>query len=68
MPSNPVPNLSQRDLKQLHKLLHFYRKRIDAEQPLAGDIIGQVADWVRDDIDPPDGQNSYTPRYKPLTE
>ena len=52
MPSNPVPNLSQRDLKQLRKLLYGYAEHIAAEQGLAAQTIRMIAMWVNDDIDP----------------
>jgi hypothetical protein len=63
MPSNPVPPLSQRKLKQLHKLLFKFCKYIAAEQGVAGDIIYRIMEWVRSDLDPKDGENSYNPRY-----
>ena len=53
MPSNPVPNLSQTDLKKLAKLLEQYELHIYGAQPLAAQIVATVSEWVRADIDPP---------------
>lgn len=52
MPTNQVPNLSQRDLKQLKKLLNDYARHIASEQALAGQVISLIAMWVDEDIDP----------------
>jgi len=52
MPSNPVPNLSQRDLKHLKKLLDGYARHIASEQARAAQIIRLIALWVDEDIDP----------------
>lgn len=61
--SNIVPLPSQIELKQLHKLLHKYKKHIDGEQGLAGEVIGKIMDWIAYDIEPKEGENSYRPRY-----
>lgn len=63
MPSNLVPPLTQPELKQLHKLLNKYKRYVNGEQPLAGDILHQIMEWIRSDIEPKDGENSYNPRY-----
>ena len=51
VPSNPIPNLSQQQLKILAKLLSAYAKHIEAEQPLAAQIIRMIYKWVDDDIE-----------------
>ena len=64
MPSSPVPLPSQTELKLLHRYLHKYHQHVRGEQPLAAEIIQSILGWVRDDIEPKLGQNSYNPKYE----
>lgn len=51
MPSAPRPPLTQKELKQLAKLLAKFSDWIRSEQPMASDVIHMIRRWVTAEIE-----------------
>jgi hypothetical protein len=41
-----TPQMSQKKIRQLYKLLADYAKQLKREQPLAAQVVNMIAGWV----------------------